>query len=119
MNLYRQNILDHYHHPRNAGELKDVDCKISLDNPLCGDLIAVTVKLSGDQIKAIKYQAIGCAVSIAAMSMLSEKAKDQSVAEVQSWGEKEILEMLGIEVSATRLKCAMLGLRTLQKCLNK
>lgn len=117
MNIYRQQILDHYHNPRNVGSILNTDCKSKLDNPLCGDQIEVFIKLAKDKIKKIKFKAEGCAISIAVMSMLSEEIKGRKVKEVMELGEPEIKKMLGVEVSPTRMKCAMLGLRVLRECL--
>ena len=115
--IYRQQILDHYHNPCNQGSLDGADCSLKLDNPLCGDQMKVFIKLSKNKVKSIKFKAEGCAVSIAAMSMLSDKVKGQKVSAVLSMDQKDILKMLGVTLGATRMKCAMLGLRAVQECL--
>lgn len=117
MDIYRQQILDHYHNPRNTGQLKDADCQVSGDNPLCGDSVSVTVKLSGDLIKQIKFEAEGCAVSVAAMSMLSERIIDQKISDVLAMRDKDIQKMVGVKISPTRMKCARLGLQVVKQCL--
>jgi nitrogen fixation NifU-like protein len=115
--FYRQKILDHYKNPYNRGKFSNPDCHSRLDNPLCGDIIDIYLKISNNKIKDIKFKAEGCAISIAAMSMLSERVKGRKIKEVLSLKKEDILEMLGIPLSATRLKCGILGLTALRQCL--
>lgn len=119
MSFYREKILDHYKNPRNAGVLQNADCVKRLDNPLCGDSVAVFVKLRDNRIEDMRFESEGCAISIAAMSMLSEKVKGMSAAAVTALGEKDVIALLGIQLTPSRLKCGMLGLNALQACLEK
>ena len=117
MTFYRQKILDHYKNPCNQGQITNADCHQFLDNPLCGDIIDVYLKISNNKIQDIKFKAKGCAISIAAMSMLSERVKGQKIKEVLLFNKENILKMLGIPLSPTRLKCGILGLTALKQCL--
>jgi len=119
VNIYRQKILDHYRNPRNSGTIKNVEYQAGLENLLCGDQIKVYVELADSKIKNIKFTARGCAISIAAMSMLSEQVLGMRKDKVLKLKKEDILQILGIDLSAVRQKCAMLGLRTLKKCLKK
>src|SRR3989338_5736564 len=114
MSFYREKILDHSRNPRNASVLQDADCAHHLDNPLCGDAIDVFVKLRDNKIVDIAFQAEGCAISIAAMSMLSEKVKGMSAAAVGELRDKDIIALLGIPLTTSRTKCGTLGLIALQ-----
>ena len=115
--LYRDNILDHYKHPRNAGRLEDAAYRARVLNPSCGDSIELFMKVEGDLVTAVKFEGRGCAVSQASISMLTERIKGSPLAEVKSIGEKEIFDLLGIKVGPMRMKCAMLSLHTLQSAL--
>ena len=116
--LYRENILDHYQHPRNAGRLEDATLLARELNPTCGDSIELMLKLDAcDRVQDVKFQGRGCAVSMASASMLTERLKGRPLAEVMAIGEKDILDLLGIEVGPMRMKCAMLSLRTLKTAL--
>jgi nitrogen fixation NifU-like protein len=117
--FYREKILDHYKKPRNAGVLHDPDCAAYLDNPLCGDSVDVFVKLRDNKIMDIAFKAEGCAISIAAMSMLSEKIKGMTRAEVLKMSEEDITVLLGISLTLSRIKCGTLGLIALQSALNR
>ncbi|HLE07814.1 MAG TPA: SUF system NifU family Fe-S cluster assembly protein [archaeon] len=119
LDMYAEQILDYYKNPRNFGEIKNAQIHARDLNPLCGDEIEIFAKANGQMISEIKFKGVGCAISMASASMLTEKAKGKNISEVMKFGEKEILEMLGIEVSPARKKCAMLGLWVLQMGLKK
>lgn len=119
MSFYREKILDHYKNPRNAGVLQDADCVYHLDNPLCGDSVDVFIKLRDNSIEEVRFQAEGCAISIAAMSMLSEKIKWMTRAAVLKMSEDDIIALLGISLTVSRIKCGMLGLSAVQSALKK
>lgn len=119
--MYRENILDHYREPHNHGVVTACDAQERGLNPLCGDEITVYLKLSKDQKKIIDihFSGHGCAISQAAMSMLSDEIKNKLVQQVMSWDKEKVLALLGIPLSIVRIKCATLSLRTVQKALQK
>ncbi len=116
-NIYMQNIMDHFHDPENHGVLEDADFKVVEFNPLCGDKIELFVKFDQDKIAQVGFIGEGCAISQAAMSMLSEEIKGMSVEEVMKLDKDFIVNMLGIELSPTRLKCALLSLQAVHNAL--
>lgn len=113
--IYRENILDHYKNPRNTGEIGNPDIKFKEENPLCGDEITVTMKVEKGVIKDIKFVAKGCAISVASMSMLSDKIKGKGIKDVMKLGKEDVLEMLNVPIGTARTKCAVLGLETVKK----
>lgn len=112
--MYREYILDHYRNPRNYGHLEDPDIEHEDLNPLCGDQVAIDVKLDGDRIADIKFTGKGCAISQAATSILTQRVKGKTLAEVKALTKDDIIKWLRIPVSAMRVKCAVLGLMVLQ-----
>ena len=112
--LYRQNILDHYQNPRNFGTLEHPDISAEDSNPLCGDRIRMDLRVENGVIREVRFSGIGCSISRAAASMLSEEIEGKTLEEVKRIGKDEILEMLGIELGPVRLKCALLALKTLK-----
>lgn len=116
MDIYQDIILDHYQHPRNFGVLSDTE-SVSLENPSCGDSITLQIKLKDNCITEIAFQGKGCAISQASTSLLTDFVKGKSKEEVDALDKNAILKLLGVELSPARLKCAMLGLQTLQKLL--
>ena len=115
--LYRDFILDHYRNPRNAGRLEAPDATFEDNNPLCGDKIRMDIKLRNGVVDDIKFSGRGCAISQASASLLTESVKGKSLAEVAKIGKEDVLENLGIAISAARLKCALLGLKVLKQAL--
>jgi nitrogen fixation NifU-like protein len=120
--LYRELILDHYKNPRNHGLLDPADAKAEGQNPLCGDEIAITVRLDGGEVvEEVGFEGRGCAISQAATSMLTELVKGRPVAEVAAMPTEELLEELGVPLqqNPARLKCAVLGLGVLKVALHR
>jgi nitrogen fixation NifU-like protein len=112
--FYRQNILDHYQNPRNFGTLDKPDISAEDSNPLCGDKIRIDLLVKNGTIEDVRFSGVGCSISRAAASMLTEEVKGKTLEEVKAIGRDEVLEMLGIELGPVRLKCALLALKTLK-----
>jgi nitrogen fixation protein NifU and related proteins len=112
--LYRDYILDHYKRPRNFGELEPHDLDAREHNPLCGDEIGVQIRVRDDRIEDLRFQGHGCAISQASASIASEELKGMRLDEVAGLGAEWMLELLGIPVSATRRKCALLNLKVVR-----
>jgi len=117
MDIYAAHILDHYRHPRNQGTCSQPDAVAQEANSACGDNISVSLKLDGDKIMAVRFTGQGCAISQAAMSLLSETLIGQTAEAVSGYSLKEVKKTLGIDLSPRRQDCALLGLRTVQKAL--
>lgn len=112
--FYRDYILDHYRNPRNFGTLENADVQAEDLNPLCGDQIRMQLKLDDGTISDVRFSGRGCAISQASASMLTERIKGMKLAEVAKLPKDVVLENVGIGISPTRMKCAMLGLRVLR-----
>ena len=113
--LYREQILEHYKHPRNFGHLDDPDLEFEDTNPLCGDELKVELKVDGERrITDLAFSGHGCAISQAAASIVSDEVKGMSVDELLKLDKQFVLELLGIDISATRMKCALLSLKVLK-----
>jgi len=117
--LYREYILEHYKHPHNwsppQGELAAADLEFEDSNPLCGDQLRVQILLDEQRrVADLRFSGQGCAISQAAASMASDEVKGMPVDELLALDKSFILELLGIEISATRIKCALLSLKVLK-----
>ncbi|QQR92769.1 MAG: iron-sulfur cluster assembly scaffold protein [Candidatus Iainarchaeum archaeon] len=116
--MYRENILDHYKHPRNTHKLPRCDIEHTESNPVCGDRISYAFAFDGKgRIAGVSMQAQGCAISVASGSMLSDELKGKTPAQVAKMTHADIEEMLGVELGPVRLKCAMLSLDTAKNAL--
>jgi nitrogen fixation NifU-like protein len=117
--LYREYILEHYKRPHNwtppQPELASPDLEFEDSNPLCGDQLRVQIALDDERrVADLRFSGQGCAISQAAASMASDEIKGMRVDDVLALDKSFILELLGIEISATRIKCALLSLKVLK-----
>jgi nitrogen fixation NifU-like protein len=112
--LYRDNILDHYKSPRNFGELEERDLEFHDHNPLCGDELGVHIRVEDGKIADLRFHGHGCAISQAAASISSEELIGMPVDDVGDLSADWVIEQLGIDISPTRRKCALLSLKVLR-----
>jgi len=112
--FYRDYILDHYRSPRNFGHIENPDAVAEDLNPLCGDQIRMELIVNDGVVNDIRFSGKGCAISQASASMLTESVKGMKLEDVAKLSKDVVLENVGIGISPTRLKCAMLGLRVLK-----
>ena len=113
--LYRDQILEHYKRPHNYGRLEDPDLEYEDTNPLCGDEQHVTIRLDEDgKVAEIAFDGKGCAISTAATSLLTDELEGMSREDLLRLDKDFVLDLLGIEISATRMKCALLGLKVVK-----
>ena len=120
-NLYHDLIIDHYKNPRNFGVLDKPDLVAQEANASCGDLIEFSLIINHKSliINEIKWRGVGCAISTAGASLLSERirSKEYGVKKIMEMTDENMVEMLGGDISPTRLKCATLSLKALKKAL--
>ena len=116
--LYQENIIDHYKNPRNFGDLKSATTVVET-NAGCGDTIQMSLKLKGNKVSQIKFKGEGCAISMAAASMLTEEALNNSVQKINNLTLKDIEKLMKISISPGREKCVTVPLLSLKKAVNK
>lgn len=113
--LYREEILQHYKRPHNWGPMEAPDLQAEDYNPLCGDELKVMLKVDeAGAIEDVRFEGHGCAISQAAASMASDEVKGMRIDDLLRLDREFILDLLGIEISATRMKCALLSLKVLK-----
>jgi nitrogen fixation protein NifU and related proteins len=113
--LYREQILEHYKRPHNWGTLDDPDLEYEDNNPLCGDELKVQIAVDDDgRVADLRFSGHGCAISQASASLASDEVKGMKLEELLRLDREFILDLLGIELSATRLKCGLLSLKVLK-----
>ena len=113
--LYREQILEHYKRPHNFGRLEDPDLEFEDSNPFCGDEQHVTIHLDDEgRVAEVAFDGKGCAISTAATSLLTDELAGKTRDELLMLPKEFVLDLLGIEISATRMKCALLGLKVVK-----
>ena len=113
--LYRENILDHYKRPRHFRRPDVFDLEFEDTNPFCGDEQHVFITLDDrGRVADVSFEGKGCAISTAATSMLTEELAGRTREELLRLEKGFVLDLLGIEISATRIKCALLGLKVIK-----
>ncbi len=118
--IYREQILDLARNPVNHGTLDPHDASYQDTNPLCGDRVRIDLRISDDDvIDDIAFSGRGCAISQAAASLLTEMALGKTVTDAGAISNDDMLDELGVEISAARIKCALLGLHVLRVALDE
>jgi nitrogen fixation protein NifU and related proteins len=134
--LYRDVILDHNRNPRNFGRLDPSDAHADGHNPLCGDRLTVSLRMSGDRIDDVRFDGSGCAISTASASLMTEAVKGKDKAAVGQLFEKihalltrqdavpdsslgKLAALSGVREYPARVKCASLCWHTLNAALDK
>lgn len=115
--IYKENVLDHYTHPRNFGKLDKFDAEHREFNPICGDDETIQIKVENNIIKDIKFFGKGCAISIASASMLLSEVQGKNLEKIKKITKEEVFELLGIPISPVRVKCALLSLEALRRVI--
>jgi len=113
--MYAEEIIAHYEKPHNKGEIKDPSISLHENNPLCGDDLTIYLKIEKNKIEDVKFSGVGCAISMASASMLTDFIKGKSLGEIEKMGLPIIIELIGIDPGPARLKCATLSLRTVKE----
>lgn len=116
IDIYKEIILEHYKNPHNFGTL-DTSHKAQVANPLCGDSIMMELEIEENTVKDIRFNGQGCAIAMASASLLTDFAKNKSLDDLTSLNKDSMLDILAVELSANRLKCALVSLEALQRAI--
>ncbi|MBT3835014.1 iron-sulfur cluster assembly scaffold protein [Candidatus Peribacteria bacterium] len=119
MNIYAENILEHFRNPRNCGEMQGATVDHREENIECGDDLQLFLKIEDGKIEDVKWGGKGCAISQASMSILSEELIGMSEIHAEKMTKEDIYELLGVPIGPRRFKCALIGFHTLQNALLK
>ena len=117
--LYSEILLDHFRRPRNYGDLDRADVSYESFNPLCGDRIRIELRLSGTTIEVARFKGDGCAISIAAASLLTEMVTGADINKVQVLSDDQIIAALKSNIQPARIQCACLALEALRAGVQK
>jgi|SRR5262252_7453524 len=119
--MHSAQLLDHFQHPRNAGAMDSPDVSVQAENPACGDVMKLMLRVSNGKIEEAKYQVRGCVAAIACGSALTESITGKSVPDAQKIKRESLVEMLGglpnesVHASHLAIDCLKLALKELTK----
>ena len=114
--MYSDKVMDHFANPRNVGVIPDADGTGQVGNPVCGDMMTFTIKVDGDRLADVKFQAFGCGAAIAVSSMVSEMAKGKTLAEAKAITNDLVAEELG-GLPKNKMHCSNLGADALHEAI--
>lgn len=118
MDIYTEIILDHFKNPHNYGNLTNPTHQATEVNTSCGDKVTMQLIIDDkNKVKDIKFSGEGCAISQSACSLLTDQIKGKTIKEIQNLSDIDIKNLLKIEISPGRIKCALLGLSTIKKAI--
>ena len=117
MNIYYQNIMDHFHNPECYGKLNDFTNSCELKNLSCGDQISVYLKIENGLLQDISFEGDGCAISQAAASMFLSEIVGKTTQEILELDKQFILDLMEMHLSPVRLKCALLCMEAVKKAI--
>jgi nitrogen fixation protein NifU and related proteins len=116
--MYSAQLLDHFQNPRNTGEVSDADATVEIENPVCGDILRLTLKIKTGRIAEICFKARGCVPSIACASALTELAKDKMVNAARALSRENLIAAVG-GVPPASVHAAQLALDALSAALDQ
>jgi len=115
--MYREHILELYKSPSNFGILENATHESTAYNSICGDEITVQLLIKNNKINDIKFHGSGCVISLVSSSLLTDKLKGMKIKDVMRLEKKDILQLLKIPITSSRIKCALLPLEATKKAL--
>ena len=119
--MYSSQLLDHFEHPRNAGDLAHADARVRMENPACGDILELSVKVEENNIREIRFLAKGCVPAMACGSLITEMVAGKSVAAARSIRREQIVESIGgrPEASGHAAQLAVDALRAVLEAISR
>ena len=114
--MYSELVMEHFTNPRNVGEIPDADGVGTEGNPVCGDIMKITIKVKDDRIEDVKFKTFGCGAAIATSSMVTEMVKGKTLDEALQVSNKAVAEALG-GLPAQKMHCSNLAADALHKAI--
>ena len=115
--IYREHILELYKSPRNYGDLKNPSHKATEYNSLCGDEITIQLSVKNNIVKDVKFSGSGCVISLVSASLLTDKIKGMEVQDLKKLNKDDVLKLINVKLTPSRIKCALLALEATKKAL--
>ncbi|MGI6643980.1 MAG: Fe-S cluster assembly scaffold protein NifU [Bacillota bacterium] len=114
--MYNDKVMDHFFSPRNVGEIENPDGIGEMGNPVCGDIMRITIKVEDGRIQDIKFKTFGCGAAIATSSMVTEMVKGLTLDEAMAVSNKAVADALG-GLPPAKMHCSNLAADALHKAI--
>lgn len=115
--MYSEKVMDHFANPRNVGVIEDADGVGEVGNPVCGDVMKITIKVAEDRIEDIKFQTLGCGAAIATSSIVTEMAKGMTLEEAVAITKQQVADELG-GLPPAKMHCSVLATDGLKRAVD-
>jgi len=115
--IYNEKVMDHFRNPRNVGEVENANGIGQAGNPVCGDIMELSIKVENNVIKDVKFKTFGCGAAIATSSMVTELVKDKTLAEALSVSNKAVADALG-GLPPVKMHCSVLAEEALKAAID-
>lgn len=120
LDMYQARIMEHHDHPYHRGALDAPTLDYRHLNPLCGDEVRIQALVDDEgRVTEAYFEGEGCVISLAAASMLMAAVEGKSLVQIKDMARQDMLDLLGIRLTAMRVKCAMLPLRAFEKAIQR
>jgi nitrogen fixation NifU-like protein len=117
MDIYREEFMEIYKNPMNEGKLENPTVIEHGVNEACGDEMDLYLKIEGDRVVDASFKAQSCSVSVVSSAILTDEIKGKKISEIKKFSKEDLLKLIGVNLTTSRVKCATLPLETLQKSL--
>jgi len=114
--MYTEKVMEHFQNPRNVGEIENAEGSGTVGNPVCGDIMKITIKVEDGRIKDIKFKTFGCGAAIATSSMVTEMARGRTIDEALEITNKMVADLLG-GLPPNKMHCSNLAADALHKAI--
>jgi len=114
--MYSEKVMDHFRNPRNVGEIPDADGVGSVGNPVCGDMMTISIKVKENKIADIKFKTFGCGAAVATSSMITELAKGKNLDEAMEITREDVADSLG-GLPPVKMHCSNLAADALKEAI--
>jgi nitrogen fixation NifU-like protein len=115
--LYSDKVMDHFNNPRNVGVIDDADGVGEVGNPVCGDMMKISIKVADDKIDDVRFQTLGCGAAIATSSIVTEMARGMTLDEAVAITKKQVADELG-GLPPAKMHCSILATDGLKKAVD-
>ncbi|HUB92684.1 MAG TPA: iron-sulfur cluster assembly scaffold protein [Candidatus Saccharimonadales bacterium] len=117
LDMYAETLIYTYEHPQHKGTIKDAEATMHEENISCGDRLTIYIKLEGEVAKDVKFDGVGCVISMGSADILADHLKGKKISEIMKFGKDDLLKLISIDPGPVRMHCATLSLRAVRKAI--